>query len=308
MEPTSQDIPTVSIPIPTLTPPPIEIVKPKYWKRRLFASIGFFILAMGLFQIVTILTKTGWTKNILTGAIVLSLGAAILFYLVYWVISIIGRKFGNRYAVIIWILLVGGLLGWHGVWLYKTVHATSNQEGGTLQEDSLALPPGTDLSEFPSYIEIDKSRITNLPGGGMMIPKSAIKFVMTYDECLKTADVTAQKLCANKYSVEKKDVNLCKTMLPLGNVSAAEDKDGILPMQQECIGTYAIVHKDPALCNSLESKYMADSCFGGIVDQVKDAGECKVVFKTDMDIKDCVTDVAKNEEMRKEKEQQKAAK
>jgi len=276
MEPISQNT------APIVGPTPTPISKPKYWKRRLLASVGVFVLCMGYFAYGAQIIEGGFTAALLVGSLVIALGVSFIFYFIYWIISIIGRRLGKVYAIIIWALLLVGLIAW-GFLLIQGRVANSN----TLlsNEESIVLPPGTNLSELPSYIQIDKSKIRNIPGGGMVIPKSAIKFVMTYDECLKTTDVGAEQGCANKYSLERKDVDLCKSMIHSDNPDRGEST---ATLQQECVAQYAVVNMQASLCNSLENIFIGSACFEGIINQIDDSNQCRTVFKEDVDINDCV--------------------
>lgn len=279
--------------IPASIPSNIDIKKPRKWSNLVIPTVIVFAVLIGFSAYINFSIGQVLTSTFVIGSIVMALGISACFFLVAWIISVIGRKFGMTYAVVTWAVLV--IIG-AGVIFYSSFgRADATGKQLMSQGDSIVLPPGTDLSQFPSYIQIDRSRIVNIPGGGMSIPKSAIKFVMAYDECLTTTDMNAQKGCANKYSIERKDVGLCKSMIQSSDPDMVEY---IANLQQECIAQYAITYKDPALCDSLESKFLADACFGGIIDQISDPSQCKIVFQKDIDIKDCTDGVARNQQKR----------
>lgn len=261
--------------------------KPKRKWRNLFIPTAVVFLGLMAFSVyIAHLNNQPFAGTFLIGSIVLALGISACFFLIALMLSVLGRKFGIVYPIIIWTLIV--IAGVSSVY-YSVYKGGINNS--MPKEESVVLPPGTDLSQFPSYIEIDKSRIVQIQGGGMVIPRSAIKFIMKYDECLITKDSTAQRACATKYSLEKKDVSLCRSLINSTDPNAGESTSDF---QEECIAQYAIVNKQAPLCDTIKNKFIASSCFGGLVDKITDANQCKVIFQKDPDVKDCVEGVARN--------------
>jgi len=275
-----------------------NVGKPRRWINLVIPTFIVFLALIGLALYIAHINNQAFSGTYLIGSIIMGLVISACFFLVSLIISSVGRKFGIMYSVIIWTLLIAAamysIIIFYSPFGHSTLFPSQQLSQNTPKEDSVALPPGTDLSQFPSYIQIDKSRIVNLPGGGMVIPKSAIKFAMTYDDCLKTTDLTAEKACANKYSLEMKNLSLCKSLIHSDSQNTTET---ILDSQEECIAQYAAVNMQASLCDTITNKYIADiNCFGNIVNQIKDQNQCSVVFKKDTDIKDCVRGVAQNQQ------------
>jgi len=273
-----------------------NIKKPRRWISLAIPTLIVFLALMGLALYIAYTNNQAFSGTYLIGSIIMGLGISACFFLISLIISSVGRKFGIMYSVIIWVLLIIAAVYYifYSSLSQSTFFPSQQLSQNIPKEDSVVLPPGTDLSQFPSYIQIDKSGIENLPGGGMVIPKSAIKFAMTYDDCLKTTDLTAEKACANKYSLEMKNVNLCKSLIHSDSQNTTEP---ILNSQEECIAQYAAVNMQVSLCDTITNKYIADiNCFGNIVNQIKDPNQCSVVFKKDTDIDDCVRGVTQNQQ------------
>jgi hypothetical protein len=276
MEPTQTNMsPDTS----TLAPQPVvKPSEPKYWKRRLIASSIVFAVLMLFFVFLSKMANEDFGLYYAVGSFVIAFAVSFVFYFVYWIISIIGRKFGMPYPVILWIIFAATVF--FGAY---TVVSNRVEQNSTLSPgESVVLPPGADLSELPSYIQIDTRDIRTLPDGTKIIPKGSIRFVMSYDDCLKTEDIDAMKGCANKYVIERNNPALCESLIrPV--VGLVSDRE-ISIMRDECVSVYAVVNKKPEICNSIKNQFVGSSCFDGIVAQVKDIDECKKTFKAAADI------------------------
>ena len=83
---------------------------------------------------------------------------------------------------------------------------------------------------------------------------------ISYDQCVKTTDDQLKDICARKYSVEKKDPTLCRSLWagligqksPYNNAVTVSAADVVL-QQNICLYSYAITYHDANICQSMDT-------------------------------------------------------
>lgn len=212
-------------------------------KHHFLGPILFFIIVLGGYVGIEFYAKMPLTKEFILGACIISFVLTLIFTIISFVIRKIGSRFGTKYSVILWVLIVLGIVGGASYYVYS-------------QRSYLYSTPGTIL--------LSDHKIT-------------------LDECLSTKDENLKPACAMNFAITQKDESICRkvqgetaaayycemnyeeyyNVLPtdIKQCTTMSESDEYAQFYKNgCFTGVAISTKNPSYCNYIKSESSKASC------------------------------------------------